>query len=380
MLTPTGRVIGIVGPLLVAAGMLLGYPELIAIGSGCLLALAMAVLYLLVRSRVEVRRTVEPVRVSVGEPASAVLLATNVGRRRSSPVQAVERVAGEQIAVRVPSLARGDSHEATYALPTDRRGVLTVGPLTIGQADPFRLVQSTHDYGVVARLFVHPRLVDLAPSPAGRARELEGPAAATAPRGGVVFHSLREYVRGDDLRLVHWKSTAKTGTLMVRHNVVATDPRLVVVLDTSHDPYTEASFEDAVVVAASLVKAGVEANFPTEVRTTGGSRVAVSPRAESITSAMDLLAGVSRSPEDRGLRELVRIDPAEQGALLCVVTGIAAPDKLSAITTVRSRYEMACVVQLGASSQTRAAIVGAINVAAEDLGDLVALWNRRFRR
>ena len=74
------------------------------------------------------------------------------------------------------------------------------------------------------------------PLPTGNTRHLEGPSSDTSPQGNITFHRLRDYVVGDDLRLVHWRSSARTGKLVVKHNVDTSQPYTVVLLDQRPGP------------------------------------------------------------------------------------------------------------------------------------------------
>ena len=69
------------------------------------------------------------------------------------------------------------------------------------------------------------------PLPVGFAKDLEGPTSDASPAGDIAFHALRPYQLGDDHRHIHWMSTARTGTLMVRHYVDNRRPTLAVLLD-----------------------------------------------------------------------------------------------------------------------------------------------------
>ena len=102
-------------------------------------------------------------------------------------------------------------------------------------------------------LWVHPRVVALRPLPVGYAKDLEGPTSDASPAGDVAFHALREYELGDDHRHIHWMSTARTGTLMVRHYVDNRRPNVTVVVDTNVESYIDpAGFDTAIEIAASL--------------------------------------------------------------------------------------------------------------------------------
>jgi uncharacterized protein (DUF58 family) len=380
VLTGSGRAAAVAGPLLLVAGALTHWPELLALGVGCLLALVAALWWLLRRPDVVASREITPARVREGERAVAVLTLTNAGPRRSPPMLATEAMGRHRVGVRLPSLARGASTTVTYDLPTDRRGLYEVGPLTIARSDPLRLVLVSRQQGTRSLLAVHPRVHAVEPIPTGRARDMDGPTSLAAPQGGIAFHSLREYVPGDDLRLIHWRSTARAGQLMVRHNVVPNEPRMMVVLDTSRQPYSPASFEDAVRVAASLCVAACDAGFPLRLASTSGATTVAERGGDGVTAVLDLLAGVEAGADDPGLPALVGLVPDDDGVSLGVVTGQPGPG-LRAVTAVRNRFDIIGLVQVGEQfDRAPAAVAGAFVVNCRTSEDFAGVWNSGVRR
>ncbi|WP_369809460.1 DUF58 domain-containing protein [Frankia sp. QA3] len=362
------------------AGWLLDYPELLALGLAAALALLFAGGWMLVTPDISLSREIHPPRVFEGEGARALIAVTNVSRRRSPPILAAETVGDRTVAVALPSLAPASRFQAAYPLPTDRRGVFEVGPLVVGHGDPLRLLHAGRSYPSTSLLRVHPRIHPVDPLPTGGSPDMDGPTSATAPQGGVAFHSLREYVRGDDLRLIHWRSAARTGKLMVRHNVVPNEPRMMVLLDTSEDPYRADYFEDAVRVAASLVVSGATAGFPVELHTTGGVRVVAESRHDA-PAVLDALAGVAHAAGDPGLAALTRLVPGEEGVALGVVTGQAPGARIAAVSAVRARFAMASVVCVGEEhGRPGPAVRGAVVVNVRGSEDFAAVWNGRVRR
>jgi uncharacterized protein (DUF58 family) len=157
-------------------------------------------------------------------------------------------------------LERLGAHQASsvaYTVRADVRGRYPVGPLVIRLTDPFGLCELNRSFPSVDRLTVIPQVVSL---PAVR---LAGEYAGTGDSRArsVAVHgeddaATREYRRGDDLRRVHWRSTARTGELMVRREEQPWESRATVVLDTRVFAHRgegpTASFEWAVSAAASI--------------------------------------------------------------------------------------------------------------------------------
>jgi hypothetical protein len=220
----------------------------------------------------------------------------------------------------------------------------------------------------------------MSPVPTGRSEELEGPTSAGAPRGGIAFHSLREYEAGDDLRLIHWRSTARLNKLMVKHTVITNEPKIMVLLDTRAESYDGDSFEDAVRVAASLIAACVDHRYPTEFRTTGGMRGSIDPAGAGMNDTMDKLAAVTMSKDDPGLPALLRLAASrEQGVSLGVVTGQPPREQAQAIGRARSRFQMVTFVQVGEKHGRPAmAISGVLGVSADTSEELARVWKRRI--
>ncbi|MCE7011222.1 DUF58 domain-containing protein [Kibdelosporangium philippinense] len=380
MPTKSGVAMAVSAAVLLALGWLADYPELIALGFAALATLAIAGAWMALRPDLSAIREVRPQRVSEGEKAMGVITLTNESKRRSPPILATEQMANRQVQVPIPSLAGGTDHTTTYYLPTNRRGIYQVGPMSIGHTDPLRLMRVGTVFSTFSTLYVHPRLLNVEPVPTGQTRDMDGPTSSYSPQGGVAFHSLREYVPGDDWRLIHWKSTARTGQMMVRHNVVPNQPRLMVVLDTNSLGYAEETFEAAVSAAASLAMAAIRGGFPLELRTTSGGVAASDKAFDGAVAALDLLAAAKATRDDPGLTALPSMVATDDSVALGVVTGTPDPRMLSVLPTVRRHFLMVSLVQF--SSQFNAPptpLHGVVSLTVRTADEFADAWNKLVR-
>ena len=253
VVTPLGWVVLIASPVSLAAGYRFGWPELIAVGYAGTVLVVIAAVYLIGRNSFTLQLTIPHHRVVVGEAATGVVAVTNPTRRRILGVKVEVPVAGGLVELALPSVARGATFSHEFTVPTQHRGVYQIGPIRTVRADPIGLVRRELIWTDVAELVVHPRTIPIPSASTGLIRDLEGNPTRDLTSSDVSFHALREYAAGDERRYIHWKSTAKTGTYMVRQFEETRRSHLVVALSIATADYAnEAEFELAVSVAGSL--------------------------------------------------------------------------------------------------------------------------------
>ena len=245
-------------------------------------------------------------------------------------MSAVSAEGTDRVFVSGPS--RTDS--LTWPIDTARRGLYLVGPSHLEAGDPFGLVRpvlATREQSpvlVVPR--VHPIDVRL-----GRAQTEDDETEERA--GSETFHSLREYVPGDPQKLIHWKSSARTGKLMVRRMVDTTVPWLLVILDVNARAYDRPgamfadfdgeAFEQAVEGAASWAWHGCGPGQRVLLATTAGPGVTSGVTGVEVTgrtreSALDALALVDPvAPEQCGPGVVVALMRRQGVSRAVYVTG-----------------------------------------------------------
>src|SRR6478672_1283840 len=285
---------------LFVAGRILGLVQLAVLALTATLTLVAAMLWVRANApRLGARREVkERLQVGVQGRVDVVVRAT-----RNSPTLSVnDAFDGGRRAARLllAPLHAGEEARAAYRFPTDRRGRFEVGPLRATVTDPFGLVQRSRRVLGAEQVIVYPRVRDLLPPPetGGLDLDREQPQVRSRIEPSGEFHTLRDYAPGDDLRHVHWRSTARRGQLMMRQNEARRRTPVLVMLDVRPGAHDRASFERAVEACASIVTAIDRGGRPVEVMLGTGTTIGTQGRRH-LGTVMDELAVVEPHGPER---------------------------------------------------------------------------------
>lgn len=230
------------------------------------------------------RRTSMPCRITV----------SNVGSRRTGRFTVQLALTTERMPWHARSLRPGDtvSHRCVLTMP--RRGDHVVGPLMIERTDLLHLHRRVSMAGVAVPVRVYPREHPTTRVLMSSARPLDAIASTSARRRGAdEFHSLRDYVRGDDIRRIHWRTTARTGRLMVRDMLEQQTRQMVIFLDDRIAAMTPDEFDDAVDVVASIARAAEVRGLGIRLSTT--SATVTCPPGSSAEPVRDFLTSIGQT-------------------------------------------------------------------------------------
>lgn len=326
---PTSRgwaAVGVAGALLV---LWIGFGEIELLATALFLLAAVGGGVVFVRAvppRLAVARRLHPSPVHEGEQVTVEvqLLAAGIARQLS-----LEDTVHGLGAVRFAAAGTraGQRLTAHYEVYCRARGIYQVGPAEVAVSDPFALTERRTAVGSVDRLVVYPQVEPLAGFPPVRGLDpaVQSTRPTFAPRGGEDFFTLREYQVGDDLRRVHWPSSAKRDQLMIRQLEVPWQARALLLLDQRAECYpTAEAFEHAVRGAASVVAHLYREGFSPELWT---AERAPGLRADSpYAQVMETLASVQALSHLNLPRTVARLRRGGTGGgALVLVTGV--PDQ-----------------------------------------------------
>jgi uncharacterized protein (DUF58 family) len=255
-------------------------------------------------------------RVQEGDRLDVTLKLT--ARRRLSTFILEEQVPerlGRKVRVPITRLAAGGEVTYDYGLRASRRGVYKVGPLVAVAGDPLGLTQRETIIAEPFELLVHPRVELVSDRPLTRQFEdppIRPPVSKPWP-SGLEFYGMREYVRGDDLRRIVWRASARTGKTMVREAEQGITDHVTVILDTDRGSHSNdgeglsESFEAGVRTAASLAVRHLREGYEVKIEANGGPLTRHLRGASSQLLTLDALARVEldRAPLSGAIRRML---------------------------------------------------------------------------
>lgn len=298
MLTRSGWIAAIAGVILLAIARLTGPRELYILGGGALILVLVCIVFIWLRQiSVVAERNIRPNRLSAGSNANVQIQLKNSSALPSPVLRLIDRVGDQRDAVlELPPVGGRSTVTAGYRLPTKRRGLIQVGPLRTVQSDPFGLTRRQRVLLEPFDVLVYPH-VDIIDPPnraAGDENHYDDRPTRSLGPSGTDFFALREYQIGDDLRRVHWASSARRDELYVRQDEQPQQSRVVVVLDTRRTSADEPTFEHMVSAAASVVQASARRGDLVRFTTLSGFDTGFVPAADD-DAAMQHLATVTQS-------------------------------------------------------------------------------------
>ncbi|RAY16536.1 DUF58 domain-containing protein [Actinomadura craniellae] len=346
-LTTRGRSFAAAGMTAIVCAFILGERDLLRAGVLVLvLPLLSTLLVARTRYRLACARRIRPARLPVGHEAHVDVRLENVSRLPTGLLLVEDRVPytlGGRARYVVDRIEPQGARELSYRVRSDLRGRYRVGPLTVRLADPFGLVELARSFSLADTLTITPAVFPLQDSPLIGAWNGGGDGrTALLAAAGEDDVAPREYRHGDDLRRVHWRSTARYGELMMRREEQHRQNGGVLFLDTRRGAHygegAESSFEHAVSVAASvgvhLARTGTSLRFVTD----SGQRL---PASQSFEPALlDTLATVRTSRETGLTRGLAALRGAagsgrDGDGLVVAVLGEPTAADARALVTVR---------------------------------------------
>jgi uncharacterized protein (DUF58 family) len=336
----TLRGVGLVGGgfALIVAGWVLAWPELTVLGVACLVPVLVALLFATGGSRVEVTSDVSDFRVVRGEAANlrVDLFPTGLRRRLLRLVEGPPASPRRSFAVRLAAAG------VTVPVPVDtsRRGLHPVGPFTLVRGDPWSVVRRDVGTSAEGTVLVRPRTHPVRPGFAAVHRQGDSE-AMTRRSGDDHFFALRDYVLGDEPRTVHWRSSARSGRLVVKQKVAASVDGTLLVLDVDITAYPsveafgegfrEERFEEAVEVIASLCRARAADGQRIRLATTGRAQpqLGVNPAVPAVIDALAVVGPLQPMDCDPvGLPALARRTHCSH---LLLVTGAPSAELVAAV-------------------------------------------------
>ena len=351
-------------------GMVFNWQEALVAAVGSAVLLLLGTVFVVGRLSYTVDLDLARTRVAVGDQAVGSLSITSTAARSLLPVTFELPVGTATAAFELPRMRPGQTHEELFSIPTRRRAVIVVGPVESVRQDPLRLMGRRLTWADPVDLYVHPRTVSLSGSTTGFIRDLEGEPTTDLSSSDVAFHALRAYVPGDDRRHIHWKTTARTGALMVRQFEETRRSHVAVALSLNSTEYSsEDDLELAVSVAGSLGLQAFREQLALSVLSQDGPLRCTTPG-----TMLDGLTEAQGQQRTSGIVDLARVtaDAVPNASVVFLVTGTEPNGAALRSASTKVPPGIRCIaLRCGAGLEPSLAAIG--DLAVLDIGDLESL-------
>ncbi|WP_030547369.1 DUF58 domain-containing protein [Streptomyces exfoliatus] len=385
-LTTRGRSFLAAGVAAAVCAYVLGQADLLRVG---LLLATLPLICVLVlhrtRYRVAASRRLTPQRVEAGTEARVQLRMENVSKLPTGLLMLQDHVPymlGPRPRFVLDRVEAGGRREVSYRVRSDLRGRFPLGPLQLRLNDPFGMCELTRSFSAYDTLTVVPRTEVLPPVKLfGEASGYGDGQQRSLALAGDDDIIPRAYRHGDDLRRVHWRSTARYGELMVRREEQPQRARCTVLLDTRRVAYQgsgpDSAFEWAVSGAASALVHMLERGYAVRLVTDTGSVVpgegaegfagSAQDSAESAGLMMDTLAVVDHS-EGGGLSRASDVLRGGDEGLLVAFVGDLDEEQAALTARMRGRAGAAVAFVLDSGTWvTGGPVAGAVDHRVQQL-------------
>lgn len=355
-LTIRGRAFIAAGITAIVCAVVLGQPALNRVGV-LILALPLITAAVLGRSRyrLALTRAVSPQLIVAGSPARVDLALTNEGRTPSGVLLLEDQVPyalGTRPRFVLEGIGRGWKRNVSYQVRSDVRGRFEIGPMSVRVTDPFGLVELGRAFHTTVPLIVTPRTTPLQTISLGGGWSGSGDnRPRTSATGSAEDVTVRDYRRGDDLRRVHWRSSARTGELMVRREEQPLPSRVSVLIDNracAHRGQSIASsLETAVSSAASIAVHLQLRGFAVRLVTADGEHPSTRHLRDSDLGSGPLLEALATLP----LLPATQLNPTwlrdqTAGGIVVAVLGRLDPQDVPLLRRIRHHHSSALAVAL----------------------------------
>jgi len=243
----------------VPMGLIWGWPEFLIIGLASSLLTLAAIPFLFGGRSYAVNFHLPDDRIVAGNETIAQVEIQNNSNHLELPGQLEVPIGGSVTEIRIPLMRPAQIVEIAVPIPAQRRGVLDVGPISTIRTDLVGVLRRELRWAEVKKLFVHPQTVAIRSTTQGIIRDLEGSPTTNLVDSDMSFHAIREYQPGDGQRHIHWKSTAKTGKLMVRQFEESRRSRMALILASHQNEYNASDLDEFELAVSTLGSIGTRA-------------------------------------------------------------------------------------------------------------------------